>query len=225
MLFDGIEFLEGSEVVNFTFPTGSSFPSNPDQGEIFYKTDVKKPYIYIDTTWVEMATGSGESSGSAGVSIVSTITGATGSSGDMKFALDVSKLFVHDGTEFVECFAESATNTESITLIYDIALSSPGDVMSGSTLVFFVAPRSFSIPTNFAGSQAKIGTSNGETVFTMYKNGSAGATITFATGSLTGTFASVNNSNLAFAEGDVLSIDSPVDSNPTDLAITFKATV
>jgi hypothetical protein len=223
MLFDGIEILEGSEVVNFTFPTGPSFPSSPDQGEIFYKTDVKKPYIYIDTAWVEMATGT-VASGSAGVTIVPTITGETGSSGDMKFALDVSTLFVHDGTEFIQCFPD-ASNDEVAAQIYDIALSSPGDVAAGSTLVFFVAPRSFSIPTNFAGSQAKIGTSNGATEFTMYKNGSAAATIAFSSGSLTGTFAAVDNSNLSFAEGDVLSIDSPVDGNPTDLAITFKATV
>ena len=46
MLFDGIEILEGSEVVNFTLPKGTTFPSSPDQGELFYKTDVKKPYIY-----------------------------------------------------------------------------------------------------------------------------------------------------------------------------------
>lgn len=221
MLFDGIEILEGSEVVNFTFPTGSSFPSNPDQGEIFYKTDVKKPYIYIDTTWVEMATGSVGTTSSSSVHIVSSITGQTGTDGDLKFATDVGKLFVHNGTEFTECFIESANPT----LIYDIALSSPGDVMAGSTLVFFVAPRSFTIPNNFAGSQAKIGTSNGSAVFTMFKNGSSAATITFDSGSLTGSFTLVEPTNLSFTSGDVLSIDSPADGAPANLAITLKAIV
>lgn len=221
MLFDGIEFLEGSEVVNFTFPTGSSFPSNPDQGEVFYKSDVKKPYIYIDAAWVEMATGSVGVNGGNNVAIVSSIVGQTGTEGELKFATDVGKLFVHDGTEFVQCFTE----TTNSTLIYDIALSSPGDVMAGSTLVFFVAPRSFTIPSNFAGSQAKIGSSFGTAVFTMYKNGSAAATITFDSGVLTGTFALVEPTNLSFSSGDVLSIDSPAGSTPSDLAITFKAIV
>jgi hypothetical protein len=50
MLFDGIEILEGSEVVNFTLPKGTTFPSSPDQGELFYKTDVKKPYHKLHKT-------------------------------------------------------------------------------------------------------------------------------------------------------------------------------
>lgn len=214
MLFDGIEILEGSSVVNFTFPTGASFPSNPDQGEIFYKTDVKKPYIYINAAWVEISTGEGVSTSGSTVTVVATMTGTTGVEGDLVYALDVNKLYIHDGTEF----------TASQEQIYDIAISSPGDVTDSSTLVYFVAPRNFSIPVSFSGSVARIGTSNGESIFTLYRNGTAAATITFADGETTGTFDVISSGNLTFDSGDVLSIDSPAGVTPTNLAITFKAT-
>lgn len=115
MLFDGLEILEGSSVVNFTFPTGTSFPTSPDQGEIFYKQDVKKPYIYIDTAWVEMSTGS--QSGSS-PTIVNTIVGATGTQGSLVYGLTEQKLFVHNGTSFVECFTES--NPKPVTVVSSI---------------------------------------------------------------------------------------------------------
>ena len=105
MLFDGIEILEGSEVVNFTLPKGTTFPSSPDQGELFYKTDVKKPYIYVDTSWIEMSTGSSSGNSTGGVTIVASMSGVTGQEGDLVYSIADAKLFVHDGVSFVESFS------------------------------------------------------------------------------------------------------------------------
>ena len=309
MLFDGIEILEGSQVVNFTFPTGASFPSSPDQGEIFFKTDVKKPFIYVDSAWLEMTTGAGGASGNSGsgvVSIVAAMTGVTGTEGSLVFSLADDKLFVHDGTSFVECFTENnpkpvtvvstivgltgvagdlvystadsklfvhdgtsfvpsfvENNPKPVTVvativgltgtegelvfnstdnklyvnkagvwvsstpteekIYDIGVTAPGDITAASTIVFFVASRSFTIPQAFTGSQAVIGTSNGDATFTIYKNGSSVATINFVGSATVGTFTAA--SAITFAAGDVLSIDSPAANTPTNLAITLKATI
>jgi hypothetical protein len=101
MLFDGIEILEGSEVINFTLPKGTTFPSSPDQGELFYKTDVKKPYIYVDTSWIEMSTGSSSGNSTGGVTIVASMSGVTGQEGDLVYSIADAKLFVHDGVSFV----------------------------------------------------------------------------------------------------------------------------
>lgn len=215
MLFDGIEILEGSEVVNFTLPKGSAFPSSPDQGELFYKTDVKKPYIYVDSSWVEMSTGSASGNSTAGVTIVASLTGVSGQEGDLVYSVADAKLFVHDGVTFVESFT-----TEKI---YDIGITAPGDVTLGSTIVFFVAARSFTIPQNFVGSQAVIGTNTGDSTFTIYKNGSSIGTVSFTGSSTVGAF--VSTASVSFIAGDTLSIDSPSENAPLNLAITIKATI
>ncbi len=41
----GLTIAEGSEVTNLTVPTGTSFPSNANVGELFYRTDQSKLYI------------------------------------------------------------------------------------------------------------------------------------------------------------------------------------
>jgi len=215
MLFDGIEILEGSEVVNFTLPKGTTFPSSPDQGELFYKIDVKKPYIYVDTSWIEMSTGSSSGNSTGGVTIVASMSGVTGQEGDLVYSIADAKLFVHDGVSFVESFS-----TEKV---YDIGITAPGDVTLGSTIVFFVAARSFTIPQNFIGSQAVIGTNTGDATFTIYKNGASIGTVSFTNSSTVGTFTSATSVN--FIAGDTLSVDSPSDNSPSNLAITIKATI
>jgi hypothetical protein len=217
MLFDGLEILEGSQVVNFSLPSGASFPTSPDQGEVFYKTDVKKPYIYIDAAWVEMSTGSSTSnSGDGAVEIAATISSATGTEGKLVYALDTGKLYVHDGVEFKESFTESPK-------VYDIAITAPGDVTAASTILFFVSARTVTIPQTFSGSYAAIGTNLGDATFTLYKNGSSVATVAFLNGSTTGVFTAA--SAITLAAGDVLSMDSPAENAPQNLAITIKASI
>jgi hypothetical protein len=47
MLFDGIKLIEGSEVQNLVVDSGTSFPANPDQGELFFRTDALNIGLYV----------------------------------------------------------------------------------------------------------------------------------------------------------------------------------
>lgn len=53
MLYDGLNLVEGSVFTNLVIPTGTSFPSSPDSGEMFYRTDVPNVglYVYDGTAW------------------------------------------------------------------------------------------------------------------------------------------------------------------------------
>jgi hypothetical protein len=53
MLIDGINLLEGSTLVNLTVDSGSTLPSSPSTGELFYKLPDKKLYVYDGTSWLE----------------------------------------------------------------------------------------------------------------------------------------------------------------------------
>lgn len=345
MLFDGVEILEGAKVVNLTLPNGTSFPSSPDVSELFYRTDLKKAFIYSNSAWAELGAGSGSSV--MPITVVTSITTVTSpTSGQAVFALDVGKLYVYDGTtfsiignatitasldgvpgndgeflynvvdevlyvydgtNFVPCSKQvavvatldfqsvgktgdavfnqadsklyvyenaqwttaspepvsvvavldtnivgdegelkfnsddnklyvyangswnevipSSAYNHTVQQIYDIAVSSPGDVTTSSTILFFVTPRAFTISPTFGGSLAAIGTNNGDCTFTIYNNGQAAATVSFTNGALTGTFTVVNTPKLSFSEGAVLSIDSPSSNAPSNLAITLKAVV
>lgn len=51
MLLDGVMLLEGSDIVNLTLPSGTSFPSSPNVGEVFFKTSDNKVYVYYFSDW------------------------------------------------------------------------------------------------------------------------------------------------------------------------------
>jgi hypothetical protein len=65
MIFDGVELLEGSQIINSVINTGASFPVGPnhvpDQGELFYKNDNSDLlgeigiYVYDGANWVPFA--------------------------------------------------------------------------------------------------------------------------------------------------------------------------
>jgi hypothetical protein len=58
----GGEIAEGSSILNLTVANGTSFPSNPNAAELFYRTDENKLYVHNGTTWVELSTtGAGTS--------------------------------------------------------------------------------------------------------------------------------------------------------------------
>ena len=71
MIFDTIQLLNGAKLTNVVVDSGSSFPSNPDEGEIFFKTTDSLLYVYNGTSWVT-TTGSGS------VTSVDIGTGSTG---------------------------------------------------------------------------------------------------------------------------------------------------
>jgi len=59
MKFHGITLQEGSTVANMTLASGTSFPSNPNEGELFFRSDsdtsVRGMYAYIGGNWDRLA--------------------------------------------------------------------------------------------------------------------------------------------------------------------------
>lgn len=53
---------------------GTSFPGNPAEGDIFYRTDEDKVYVYDGTTWDQIGGGSGTSPVSATASATAATT-------------------------------------------------------------------------------------------------------------------------------------------------------
>lgn len=50
MYFDGINIVEGSNIVNLTIASGADFPDEPSLGELFFKTSVGL-FVYDGTDW------------------------------------------------------------------------------------------------------------------------------------------------------------------------------
>lgn len=165
MLIDNLQIVEGAGTVNLSFPKGASFPTSPNAGEVFYRTDEALTYVYSGTAW-----------------------GVLGSSG-----------------------------TPS-TQVYDIGFTSPGEVLQSSTLMYFVASRTFTLPASFDNCAASVGTITAEVVFSLRKNGAEFGAVTFASnGSVTLNAAA----DTTFDVQDVFSIESPAGTMPTNLALTF----
>jgi hypothetical protein len=55
MLYDRIRLLEGADVVNLTVQSGTSFPANPNQGELFYRSDLNALHYYDGSQWLSAA--------------------------------------------------------------------------------------------------------------------------------------------------------------------------
>lgn len=55
MRIDGIDLVEGSSIANLTVDSGTSFPSDPNSGELFVRTDsdveLRGLYLYEDGVW------------------------------------------------------------------------------------------------------------------------------------------------------------------------------
>ena len=59
MKFHGITLEQGSAITNMTIASGTSFPSLPDEGELFFRSDaditIKGMYLYIGGGWLKVA--------------------------------------------------------------------------------------------------------------------------------------------------------------------------
>lgn len=55
----GPSIAEGSELTNLTVPVGTSFPSNANAGELFYRTDTNILHVHTGTAWNTAADASG----------------------------------------------------------------------------------------------------------------------------------------------------------------------
>lgn len=54
MIYDSIDLLGNSQVSNVTVDSGTSFPSIPSAGEIFFRSDEKQMYLYTGTEWIQV---------------------------------------------------------------------------------------------------------------------------------------------------------------------------
>lgn len=108
---------------------------------------------------------------------------------------------------------DSATGA-SYPYTYDIAGSVTGLPGEGEVLLTFVAPRAFTIPTDFSTSVGWAGTAatGSSAVLSLRKNGTQFGTLTFATGTQTGAFSSTAET---FAVGDRLTVVAPATQNAT----------
>jgi len=76
MIYDSLQLLEGSKIVNTTVETGTSFPGSPTNGQLFFRSDTSKMHIYNGTSWAEVARAA---SAASSVPRITTVT-ATDSS-------------------------------------------------------------------------------------------------------------------------------------------------
>lgn len=108
----GAQLAEGSAISNLSTPTGTAFPTLPNPGELFYRTDadtrIVGMYVYIDGTWVRIASN-------ASVTIPSASTLPTlAVAGDLFFNTSVGEgLNVYDGSTWVRVVT-GVGNTQEI---------------------------------------------------------------------------------------------------------------
>lgn len=78
----GLTLPEGSEIVNLTVPSGTSFPGSANTGEMFLRTDENKVYIYNNGGWDPVSTETNNpASGSTWTISGSNISYTTGNVG------------------------------------------------------------------------------------------------------------------------------------------------
>jgi hypothetical protein len=80
MLVDTIQLLEGAKITNVAVDSGATFPSNPDAGELFFKTTDSSLYVYDGSQWAQVGAGAG-GAGATGPTGPTGPTGATGAAG------------------------------------------------------------------------------------------------------------------------------------------------
>jgi hypothetical protein len=97
-------------------------------------------------------------------------------------------------------------------LPYDIGGTIVGQPTGGAILLRYPAPRAIRFPSGMSGSRGVAGTTAASSAtFSLRKNGTQFATMSFASGASTATFTAASDAD--FAAGDVLTVIAP---NPAD---------
>lgn len=74
MLYDRIKLLQGADVENLVVDSGTTFPASPDLGELFFRTDQDKLFVYKSSGWSEAGSASFDTSANRNITGVWTFT-------------------------------------------------------------------------------------------------------------------------------------------------------
>ena len=66
MLTDGLRLIEGSVLKNPVVDRGTAFPTNPDPGELFFRTDTDAMFVHNGSDWVQVGLTSSQLEGQPG---------------------------------------------------------------------------------------------------------------------------------------------------------------
>lgn len=132
MKFHGIQINEGSNVSNLTVASGTSFPPNANEGELFFRSDanisVKGLYLFIGEDWDRIA------SADSITTPVGAVFPTTSNTGDL-FYKDSNDsfegLYVYNGTSW----SPATSSTGSSTIIGDVS----GILTIGTNSTLFLA--------------------------------------------------------------------------------------
>jgi hypothetical protein len=109
MLIDNPQLVEGSAIQNATIASGTSFPTSPSVGELFYRTDTTQLNVYNGSSWTNVA----QSAFDASVIVSGTFTDARISQSSVtqhQSALTIDASQVTSGT-----FANARISQSSVT--------------------------------------------------------------------------------------------------------------
>jgi hypothetical protein len=135
---------------------------------------------------------------------------------------DNSKVLASDSVLAAIGKLQAQLNTQP----YDFTGFVGGKPANAALVMFVKVARAFTIPVNMAGSKVKAKTSaTAQAVFTLYKNGTSFATLTFAAGGSVPSIVAAQATS--FAIDDELTVVAPAtaDSTLADLAMTFVASL
>ena len=146
-----------------------------------------------------------------------TLSVKTPSGTAISFAVGDRKLLYCDGTTF-QIVAEISVG---ISIPYDIGGTLAGIPTGGTVVLRYPIPRAVRFPAGMANSRGVAGTVSGATAtFSIRKNGTQFATMSFASGASTATFTAASDTD--FAASDVLTVVSPSPADSTLADIGFS---
>ena len=109
---------------------------------------------------------------------------------------------------------------------YDQGSGVSGPIAASQTVLYALAIRSFTIPTNFGSSLAEVLTAfTSAATYTIYHNGTSVGTISFAASGTAGTFSTVTAFTLAVGDSLTVVAPSTADATAANLSITLEASL
>lgn len=106
--------------------------------------------------------------------------------------------------------------------IYDIAYANPEQIPAASTLLYFAFPRQVSVPNTFAGSYASAMGVFANTDISIRRNGVEIGVVSFSSDTGNATFSSAAQQTIVFGVGDIISFESPADTNLIGLSLAVS---